>query len=41
MARFSLPPVYTRTAGNPTALGNDGHADTIRLRADWLPSHPI
>jgi len=30
-----------RPTCNPVSFGNDGHAGNIRLRADWLPSHPI
>ena len=30
-----------RPPRNPVSFGNDGHADTIGLRGDWLPSHPI
>ena len=37
--RFSV--AHNRSAGNTTAFGNDGHTDTIGLRADWWPPHPI
>ena len=30
-----------RSLGNPAAFGNDGRADTMRLRAEWPSSHPI
>ena len=37
--RCSVP--QNRPPRNPVSFGNDGHADTIGLRGDWLPSHPI
>ena len=39
LTRFSVP--RNRPTCNPVSFGNDGHAGNIRLRADWLPSHPI